>query len=122
MSYKQNDDRALEPYEEGQLTRRAVDWGIGGTILAIVVMTALYIFSPLDLVPDLIPVAGQADDVAAIFAGGGSVVFLTLLRYVSQAIMRSRTARIGCLIVVVLAAIGALTVFWALLKLFDSIF
>ena len=31
--------------------------------------TALYLASPIDVVPDLFPLVGQADDVAAILAG-----------------------------------------------------
>lgn len=106
------DERPGDP-----LVRQALDWGISGSILAILVLTAIYAFSPLDFVPDLIPVAGQADDVAAILSGGGSVLFLTVLRYV----LRSRIGRWGCLIAIALAAIGAFTVFWLLLRVFDAV-
>lgn len=99
------------------LVRQALDWGISGSILAILVLTALYVFSPVDAIPDFIPFAGQADDIGAILAGGGSVTFLTVLRYV----LRTRIGRWGCLITIVLAAIGAFTVFWALLRLFDAV-
>ena len=99
------------------LAQRAVDWGINGSILAIVILTALYALSPVDALPDVIPVAGQVDDLAAILAGGGSVTFLTVLRF----LLRSRAARIGCLAIIVLTSIGAVTVFWALSRLFDSL-
>ncbi len=104
--------RARDP-----LARQALDWGISGSILAILLLTALYLFSPVDAIPDLIPFAGQVDDIGAVLAGGGTVTFLTVLRYV----LRSRVGRWGCLIGIVLAAIGAFTLFWLLLQLFDAV-
>lgn len=114
--------RALERQDDGQIARRAIDWGVSGSIIAIVLLTAIYAFSPVDFVPDFIPLAGQADDIAAITAGGGSVLFLTVMRYILRALMGSRAARWGCLIFIVLASIGAFAVFWALLELLNRVF
>ena len=75
------------------------------------------ISSPLDLIPDVLPVAGQIDDIAAILAGSGSITFLAVLRYV----LRSRVGRWGCLLVIILSAIGAFAIFWALMWVFNSI-
>jgi len=109
---------ADDPSPQGEpLIRQALDWGISGSIVAILVLTAVYALLPIDAIPDFIPFAGQADDIAAILAGGGSVTFLTILRYV----LRTRIGRWGCLVTIVLAAIGAFTVFWALLRLFDAV-
>lgn len=99
------------------IAQQAFDLGITGSILAIIVLTAIYTFFPVDAVPDFIPVAGQVDDIAAIFAGGSTVTFLATLRY----LMRSRVARWGCLLLIVLSAVGAFTVFWLLMQLFDSL-
>lgn len=106
-----------EPVYATPLARRAVDWGINGSIIAIIILTALYALSPIDALPDVIPVAGQVDDLAAILAGGGSITFLTVLRF----LLRSRAGRIGCLMIILLSSIGAVTVFWALSRLFDSL-
>ena len=100
------------------LIPQAFDWGITGSILAIIVLTVIYTLSPVDTIPDIIPVAGQVDDLAAILAGSSSVTFLAVLRFV----MRSRVARWGCLLVIVLSAIGGLTIFLVLLRVLNSIF
>jgi len=104
-------------HRETQIAEQAFDWGISGSILAILLLTALYVLSPVDLIPDVIPVAGQADDIAAVLAGSGSVVFLAVLRYA----LRTRVSRLGCLITIVLASIGAFVVFWVLLQLLDRV-
>lgn len=115
------DDEYVDDYPDerrgGQIAQQAFDWGITGSILAIILLTILYTLSPVDAVPDIVPLAGQADDLAAIFAGGGSVTFLAVLRF----IMRSRVARWGCLLMIVLSAIGGLTIFLLLIRLFDSL-
>jgi uncharacterized membrane protein YkvA (DUF1232 family) len=124
--YDDNEDarqqRALVPSQESPLTRRAVDWGLSGSIIAIILLTAIYAFSPIDLIPDFLPVAGQVDDIATIAAGGSSVVFLTIMRYVIHAALRSRAGRWGCLLVLVLVAGGAFSVFWVLLQTFQKVF
>lgn len=109
-------DYPADPHNP-HIAQQAFDWGITGSILAIIVLTIIYTFSPVDAVPDIIPLAGQVDDLAAIFAGGGSVTFLAVLRF----IMRSRVARWGCLLMIVLSAIGGLTVFLLLVRLFNSL-
>jgi hypothetical protein len=109
---------ALAQRQNAYITQRALDWGISGSMLAILVLTLLYAFSPLDFIPDVVPFAGQVDDIAAILAGGGSIGFLTILRFV----LRTRIGRWGCLIGIVLTAVGAFAVFWILLEIFNAIF
>jgi hypothetical protein len=113
-----NYDDEIVIYEDERNLPRAVDWGTKGGILTIIILTLLYAIFPIDLVPDLIPVAGQADDLAAIVAGGGSVTLLAALRVV----WHSRFARWSCLVLIALSAIGTLTVIVALIRLIDSIF
>jgi hypothetical protein len=109
-----DDRRARRP---ASLTQQALDWGISGSVFAILILTVVYVLSPLDLIPDVLPVVGQMDDIAAILAGGGSITFLAVLRYV----LRSRVGRWGCLLVIVLSAVGAFAIFWALMWVFNSI-
>ncbi|NDJ76298.1 MAG: DUF1232 domain-containing protein [Chloroflexi bacterium] len=101
-------------YDDG---RRAIDRGTNLSLIIILVLTALYVISPVDLIPGIIPVAGQADDLAAVVAGGGAASFVAALRFV----LRTRVGRWGCAVVLVLSMIGACTVFWALLQLVESI-
>jgi uncharacterized membrane protein YkvA (DUF1232 family) len=114
-------ERALVPREDRPITQRAVDWGVSGSILAIIILTGLYALSPVDLIPDVLVGAGQVDDIGAIFAGGGSVIFLTIARYLMLNALKSRAGRWGCLILILLAGVGAFTVFWILLRLFDAL-
>jgi len=53
----------------------------GYILYAITGTSLLYILSPLDIIPDIIPVAGQADDVGAgIFGGISALMGWLLLR------------------------------------------
>ncbi len=122
-NYSAYDGAAYEKYAApdvsplSRLTQHAFDMGITGSIVAIVVLTALYVLSPLDFVPDVVPGVGQADDLAAVLAGSGSSLFLAVLRYA----LRSRVGRRGCLVAIVLSALGALVLFWALAMLFSRL-
>ncbi|HEX3054230.1 MAG TPA: YkvA family protein [Aggregatilineaceae bacterium] len=117
MVNRKRSDPITEPAQR-PISERAFLWGINGSTLGILVLTLIYLFFPVDAIPDFLPFAGQLDDLAAVVAGGGSITFLTIMRYV----LRTRTGRWGCLIFLTLTAIGAFTVFWILLKLFNSIF
>ncbi|MBN2303214.1 MAG: DUF1232 domain-containing protein [Anaerolineae bacterium] len=103
--------------EEDRGLPLSIDWGTKVGIAILVILTALYTLSPLDAIPDIIPVAGQVDDLVALVAGGGSVTFLAVLRY----LLRSRAARWSCLVVSILSIIGATALFIVLAKLINSI-
>jgi hypothetical protein len=120
--YDERDDTACDYYDAParrpvSLTQQALDWGISGSVFAILILTVVYVLSPLDLIPDVLPVVGQMDDIAAILAGSGSITFLAVLRYV----LRSRVGRWGCLLGIVLSAVGAFAIFWVLMWVFNSI-
>ncbi len=114
-SARRTTETAAPPTES--LVHRAFDWGISGSILAIIVLTILYTFSPLDSVPDVVPPADQVDDLAAILAGGSSIAGLAVLRY----LLHSKISQITCLIAIIFSAMGAFVTFWLLAQLFDRL-
>lgn len=97
------------------LVEQALDWGLSGSVLAILVLTALYVFFPDDV---MIPFAGQADDLAAVLAGTGTIGVLTAMRF----ILRTRVGHWSCLIAIVVSATGAFIIFWVLTALLSAVF
>jgi hypothetical protein len=91
------------------------------TVIGMVALSALYAFSPIDAIPDLIPVAGQVDDLATLLAGGGSVGFLTAVRFAFLEILKRPRMRVGCLTLFVLSSVvlvgGGVLVFIGLMSL-----
>jgi uncharacterized membrane protein YkvA (DUF1232 family) len=47
-----------------------------GKAVMVIVLTLVYLVSPVDFVPDFIPGVGQLDDLLALFFGGGQAVRL----------------------------------------------
>lgn len=54
---------------------------LAGVGLAVVVLAGLYVLSPVDAIPDFIPVAGQMDDAAV---GGSGLALVAALYYIGQ--------------------------------------
>ncbi len=106
----------------GVAARRAIDWGTTGSIVAVILLTLLYVLSPIDAIPDLIPVAGQADDVAAVTAGTATAGILAFLRIVLRAMLASRIGRKGCVILAAVLGIVGVLAFVGLLSLVNAIF
>jgi uncharacterized membrane protein YkvA (DUF1232 family) len=48
-----------------------------GLVKGIMPAVLLYLASPIDIIPDFIPVLGQLDDLLVLFAGLGIVLWLT---------------------------------------------
>lgn len=94
--------------QQNVTARRAIDWGTTGGIVTIILLTVLYALSPIDAIPDVIPIAGQADDVVAVAAGTATAGFLAFLRIVLRAMLVSRVGRKGCVILAVV--MGAVTI------------
>lgn len=53
------------------------DPGVPATAKAVMPAVLLYLASPIDLIPDFIPVLGQLDDLLVLAAGLGVVLWLT---------------------------------------------
>ena len=106
----------------GVAARRAIDWGTTGSIVAVILLTLLYVLSPIDAIPDLIPVAGQADDVAAVTAGTATAGILAFLRIVLRAMLASRIGRKGCVILAAVMGVVGVLAFVGLLSLVNAIF
>lgn len=45
-----------------------------GKAVIVIVLTLVYVVSPIDFIPDFLPVVGQLDDLLALLFGGGQVV------------------------------------------------
>jgi hypothetical protein len=114
---KEREEEELD--EDDALARQAVDYGISGSILGIMVLTAIYAFFPIDALPSL---SQSADEMSVIAAGAGAVFFLAIMRFVLVAMMTNRIWRWGCVMLVMLASTGAFAVFWILAHLFSSVF
>lgn len=108
--------------QESVAARRAIDWGTAGGIITVILMTLLYAVSPIDVVPDFIPVAGQADDVVAVTAGTATAGFLAFLRVALRAMLVSRIGRKGCVVLGVIFGAVAILAFVGLLTLLGAIF
>ncbi|MBN1284670.1 MAG: DUF1232 domain-containing protein [Anaerolineae bacterium] len=76
--------------------RRAAGCGLDVGVALVVLVTLLYVGSPLDLVPDVAPGLGQLDDVLAVLVGGGSASLLALVRLIIGSEAGRKSARRGC--------------------------
>ena len=88
--------------------RRTVDVSLMTGIVLAIASTVIYLFSPVDLVPDLLPVLGQIDDLTVVLLGGGSVSLLTLMRVFIGTALRNRAARRGCMMLLLAASLPTL--------------
>jgi hypothetical protein len=96
------DNTALESLEN---VERYVNLTYRAGIILIIVLSGIYALSPVDTVPDIVPLAGQVDDLAALISGGGAIAFITAIRPFVMAIMKRPVMRAGCLF------IAAMTIF-----------
>jgi uncharacterized membrane protein YkvA (DUF1232 family) len=79
----------IKDYVQGNY--RELPW----TTIAAIVGTLLYIFSPIDLVPDFIPGAGLIDDAAVIALLLGSGVASDLKKYEAWKDLKKKQGAIG---------------------------
>ena len=124
MSENAEQEKALAPAE-----RRSIeDWvnqSYRGSVITIVILSAIYALSPVDALPDIVPVIGQIDDIATLIAGSSSVAFLTAMRPFAVYIAKRPVLRAGCITVIVITGImmlvGALAVFYGIYLLIDAL-
>jgi uncharacterized membrane protein YkvA (DUF1232 family) len=69
----------LLPQLAGLIARLSADPGVPRRVKAILAVTAAYLASPIDLIPDFVPVVGYLDDVVLV-----AVVLDGLLNHVSR--------------------------------------
>lgn len=72
----------LLPQLAGLIARLAGDPRVPGRVKAILAGAALYLASPVDLIPDFIPILGYLDDVVLV-----AIILDGLLNYVDRAIL-----------------------------------
>jgi len=108
---------------EGSVTaRRAIDWGTASGIVTLIVLTLLYAISPVDVIPDVVPVAGQVDDAVAITAGTATAGVLAFLRIALRSMLASRVGRKGCVILAAVMGVVTTLAFVGLISIVNEIF
>jgi uncharacterized membrane protein YkvA (DUF1232 family) len=124
MSENAEQEQALVPAQRRGI-EEWVNLGYRGSVILIVVLSGIYALSPVDAVPDILPVIGQIDDIATLAAGGGSVAFLTAIRPLAVAIAKRPVLRAGCITVIAIVGLmmlaGALLVFYGIYLLIDAL-
>lgn len=112
-----------EATPQGNVTaRRAIDWSTTGGIITVILLTLLYALSPVDAIPDVIPVAGQADDIVAVTAGTATAGFLAFVRIALRAMLATRIGRKGCVILGAVMGVVTVLAFVGLAAFISAIF
>jgi Protein of unknown function (DUF1232) len=99
---KPENSQAIQPFDQ---VERYVNLTYRAGVILIIVLSGIYALSPIDTVPDLVPIAGQLDDLAVLLSGGGTIGFITLMRPVVMGIMKRPAMRAGCLFIAVVVLI-----------------
>ena len=104
MTDANEQEQSLAPTEERSI-EQWINQTYRGTIMLIVVLSGIYALSPVDALPDIIPVVGQVDDIATLAAGGSALAFLTAIRPLAIVIAKRPLLRAGCITVIAIAGV-----------------
>ncbi len=113
------------PRSPAERVEHWVNQAYRGGLVSVVVLSFVYAFFPVDVIPDLLLVVGQMDDLAVLLAGGGTAATMTALRPLLITIFRHPMLRAGCLMlgigsVFVLLA-GAVLLFYGIYSLIQAL-
>ncbi len=76
----------------------------------------------VERLPDVIPVAGQADDIVAVTAGTATAGFLAFVRIALRAMLATRIGRKGCVILGAVMGVVTVLAFVGLAAIISAIF
>lgn len=115
--------KALVQYNTAE---KAITWGYWGTVMLILALSAAYALMPIDVIPDFLIGIGQVDDAGVLVAGGGTITFATIMRWIALFFARHRRIRQGFIILmigfVILLIFSAIGLYFLLMEITSSLF
>lgn len=124
-----NENRQIESQKalvQYSTAEKAITWGYWGTVILILALSAAYALMPIDLIPDFLIGVGQVDDAGALVAGGGTITFATIMRWIALFIARHKRVRQGLIVLMIgfvfLLIFSAIGLYFLLMEITSSLF